>query len=98
MMSLTFGLFTQVSGSGPLGPLVNVMGKAVSGELPLDQVLSFKSRPHVRRALTSREAKKEFHKISQKLFPLNWQTKYRGKFASYRPIGVNWYRQSLVRM
>ena len=23
MMSLTFGLFTQVSGSGPLGPLVN---------------------------------------------------------------------------
>ena len=24
MMSLTFGLFTQVSGSGPLGPLVNL--------------------------------------------------------------------------
>ena len=24
MMSLTFGLFTQVSGSGPLGPLVMV--------------------------------------------------------------------------
>ena len=24
MMSLTFGLFTQVSGSGPLGPLVLV--------------------------------------------------------------------------
>ena len=24
MMSLTFGLFTQVSGSGPLGPLVHV--------------------------------------------------------------------------
>ena len=23
MMSLTFGLFTQVSGSGPLGPLVH---------------------------------------------------------------------------
>ena len=23
MMSLTFGLFTQMSGSGPLGPLVN---------------------------------------------------------------------------
>ena len=23
MMSLTFGLFTQVSGLGPLGPLVN---------------------------------------------------------------------------
>ena len=27
MMSLTFGLFTQVSGSGPLGPLVkNING------------------------------------------------------------------------
>ena len=25
MMSLTFGLFTQVSGSGPLGPLVIVV-------------------------------------------------------------------------
>ena len=24
MMSLPFGLFTQVSGSGPLGPLVDV--------------------------------------------------------------------------
>ena len=24
MMSLTFGLFTQVSGSGPLGPLVQL--------------------------------------------------------------------------
>ena len=27
MMSLTFGLFTQVSGSGPLGPLVYSMKK-----------------------------------------------------------------------
>ena len=27
MMSLTFGLFTQVSGSGPLGPLVYAHGK-----------------------------------------------------------------------
>ena len=26
MMSLTFGLFTQVSGSGPLGPLVVLKG------------------------------------------------------------------------
>ena len=25
MMSLTFGLFTQVSGSGPLGPLVSFL-------------------------------------------------------------------------
>ena len=24
MMSLTFGLFSQVSGSGPLGPLVDI--------------------------------------------------------------------------
>ena len=28
MMSLTFGLFTQVSGSGPLGPLVEKMREA----------------------------------------------------------------------
>ena len=28
MMSLTFGLFTQVSGSGPLGPLVLCDGQA----------------------------------------------------------------------
>ena len=27
MMSLTFGLFTQVSGSGPLGPLVVISGQ-----------------------------------------------------------------------
>ena len=25
MMSLPFGLFTQVSGSGPLGPLVEIL-------------------------------------------------------------------------
>ena len=31
MMSLTFGLFTQVSGSGPLGPLVLTSCK----EIPL---------------------------------------------------------------
>ena len=30
---LTFGLHTQVSDSGPLGPLVYVTGKALSGEL-----------------------------------------------------------------
>ena len=30
MMSLTFGLFTQVSGSGPLGPLVYVCVCALS--------------------------------------------------------------------
>ena len=30
MMSLTFGLFTQVSGSGPLGPLVLVFFLVIS--------------------------------------------------------------------
>ena len=30
MMSLTFGLFTQVSGSGPLGPLVCIHHHGVS--------------------------------------------------------------------
>ena len=35
MMSLTFGLFTQVSGSGPLGPLVSTMCRLVqSGTCP----------------------------------------------------------------
>ena len=29
MMSLTFGLFTQMSGSGPLGPLVSSGGHLV---------------------------------------------------------------------
>ena len=29
MMSLTFGLFTQVSGSGPLGPLVSLKTEAL---------------------------------------------------------------------
>ena len=30
MMSLTFGLFTQVSGSGPLGPLVKILFHSLS--------------------------------------------------------------------
>ena len=30
MMSLTFGLFTQVSGSGPLGPLVYENSNGIS--------------------------------------------------------------------
>ena len=30
MMSLTFGLFTQVSGSGPLGPLVDFLLASLS--------------------------------------------------------------------
>ena len=34
MMSLTFGLFTQVSGSGPLGPLV------IDENFPIIQVWS----------------------------------------------------------
>ena len=32
MMSLTFGLFTQVSGLGPLGPLVGI---AVEWKIPI---------------------------------------------------------------
>ena len=37
MMSLTFGLFTQVSGSGPLGPLVlcNQVGYGLQEALTL---------------------------------------------------------------
>ena len=31
IMSLTFGLFTQVSGSGPLGPLVSTKNISVFG-------------------------------------------------------------------
>ena len=35
MMSLTFGLFTQMSGSGPLGPLVgNITNSADSVQMP----------------------------------------------------------------
>ena len=30
MMSLTFGLFTQVSGSGPLGPLVVIVTNRIT--------------------------------------------------------------------
>ena len=33
MMSLTFGLFTQVRGSGPLGPLVSSPEPKAQGEL-----------------------------------------------------------------
>ena len=36
MMSLTFGLFTQVSGSGPLGPLVS------SPELAQGELLGYR--------------------------------------------------------
>ena len=32
MMSLTFGLFTQVSGLGPLGPLVYSLGWEAHGD------------------------------------------------------------------
>ena len=37
MMSLTFGLFTQVSGSGPLGPLVLVETRDQFRQLCSDQ-------------------------------------------------------------
>ena len=33
MMSLTFGLFTQVSGSGPLGPLVHFASDILNSDL-----------------------------------------------------------------
>ena len=39
MMSLTFGLFTQVSGSGPLGPVVNITCShdyAILGQITAD--------------------------------------------------------------
>ena len=48
MMSLPFGLFTQMSGSGPLGPLVSSPGQSpgraiLSGELscPCDRSCFF---------------------------------------------------------
>ena len=43
MMSLTFGLFTQVSGSGPLGPLVLAGGRGGGGlnKLSLDNHFSY---------------------------------------------------------
>ena len=45
MMSLTFGLFTQVSGSGPLGPLVLISMQIISFasiyEIRLLKVLKF---------------------------------------------------------
>ena len=34
MMSLTFGLFTQVSGSGPLGPLVFIGDTTKGAQMP----------------------------------------------------------------
>ena len=37
MMSLTFGLFTQVSGSGPLGPLVSELIRKIA--LPIFCIL-----------------------------------------------------------
>ena len=46
MMSLTFGLFTQVSGSGPLGPLVIVASLINRGHLIKERIHSFKSRQH----------------------------------------------------
>ena len=70
MMSLTFGLFTQVSGSGPLGPLVFSFASHLRGQLvkefaSKEQILSYKSRPYFERAALSRKANRK----SQKLFP-----------------------------
>ena len=49
MMSLTFGLFTQVSGSGPLGPLV-LSKCSVTTEKPplqLNAVFTTKKKPPI---------------------------------------------------
>ena len=40
MMSLTFGLFTQVSGSGPLGPLVMMNGLTLTHFMARSNVAS----------------------------------------------------------
>ena len=37
MMSLTFGLFTQVSGSGPLGPLVSIRHVRTDYSAPVEK-------------------------------------------------------------
>ena len=52
---LTFGLYTQVSDSGPLGPLVYVMGKVLSGELscPCDRSCSVTSQTEILSTETS---------------------------------------------
>ena len=39
MMSLTFGLFSQVSGSGPLGPLVRLQAQQMAAECIVEIVL-----------------------------------------------------------
>ena len=41
MMSLTFGLFTQVSGLGPLGPLVYFLASQLDFFLNLHSKISF---------------------------------------------------------
>ena len=66
MMSLTFGLFTQVSGSGPLGPLVSrravvsywrkyvheVLVNRLGGlSLPRESVVRLTDRPDMRLSL-----------------------------------------------
>ena len=44
MMSLTFGLFTQVSGSGPLGPLVKkIIQECSLGDYPPKLLKPFRS-------------------------------------------------------
>ena len=45
MMSLTFGLFTQVSGSGPLGPLVFIFAShLIRGQLLKNRICSHRSK------------------------------------------------------
>ena len=47
MMSLTFGLFTQVSGSGPLGPLVYASTTKVTNYDPGLTLTHFTSRSNL---------------------------------------------------
>ena len=49
MMSLTFGLFTQVSGSGPLGPLVLYY----DGQGTIRQATLYADRSNLRKTLST---------------------------------------------
>ena len=48
MMSLTFGLFTQVSGSGPLGPLVYMICLENKSVMFQEQILNINDMTHTK--------------------------------------------------
>ena len=68
MMSLTFGLFTQVSGSGPLGPLVVYLSTILNRfdsyreEINPFRAKSFSRRPHFGSVLSFGESNKMVNK------------------------------------